>query len=758
MTIFEMFGKKMQVSKRSSETIKSEEIVETQLPLALEEFCVSAENCTASELIATLQLHRSISLDHLAARLGTSLLTISRWQRGDIHPSEPDRLKLATEVSNILNRVDELSDMKKVQSFAGRGARSSSTADKKQNKCLKVEFTVAPNAPIVDRLADASFWTGGGRKLSYRDLLSLHLRPAPTISEPAAEGVSAGKNTYTYDAHTYHTKVPPQGIAEVISRYLPEGGLVLDPFSGSGMTGVASLIVGADVILNELSPAASFISNCFTGHIDADYFSDGVKQLLERTDSLRKSLYSTTCRECTADTEIIYTVWSYKVKCTTCSHNFTLWDECRSYGKTVKDHKILKEFPCPACKTIIRKSRLTRSYSVPVMLGYKCCSKTIREHSLNHDDLLKIENINGSAVPHDGFFPTKPLPDGANLNQPKKHGLTSIDKFYTSRNLHAMSTLWYEINCVKDVVLAQYLAFTFTSLYQRVTKMSEFRFWGGSGNTANFNVPYIFREANVFATFERKAKSIHDHLSTTSSKYAGNAVVHTGSATDLSFLPNDSVDLIFTDPPFGANINYSEMNVLWESWLGSFTDNTKEAIVSKVQKKDLSAYKNLMVESLRECHRVLRVGHWMIVVFMISSSDVWEAIRSAVLDAGFSIERVDIFDKQHGTFKQYVSDNTAGCDLMLHCQKIDVLLRSEKSPSRESRRDVGEVLKLFLSTRSGGLPINPFIHVTREDEIDYRLLYSEFLASNFVSDIDVLDFMEFRRLVKLFVSNNAKSE
>lgn len=748
----------MQVSKRSSEVIKSEDFVEGQLSLTLEDVRASAEKSSASELIATLQSHTSISLDDLAARLGTSLLTISRWQRGDIHPSEPDRLKLAIEVSNILNRIDKLSGVSTAQAFVGRGARLNSTDAKKRNKSPIIDFAEAPNIPILYRLTDESFWTGGGRTLSYRDLLTVHSQPALTINEPVAEGVSAGKNTYTYDAHTYHTKVPPQGIAEVISRYLPQGGLVLDPFSGSGMTGVASLIVGADVILNELSPAASFISNCFTGHIDADYFADGVRCLLDRTASLRKSLYSTTCRECAADTEIIYTVWSYKVKCTACSHDFTLWDECRSYGATVKDHKILKEFPCPACKTVIKKSRLTRSYSVPVMLGYKCCSKTIREHPLNPDDLQKIKNINAAPVPHEGFFPTKPLPDGANLNQPKKHGLTSIDKFYTSRNLHAMSTLWYEINRVNDVVLAQYLAFTFTSLYQRVTKMSEFRFWGGSGNTANFNVPYIFREANVFATFERKAKSILDHLSTTSLKYAGNAVVRTGSATELSFLPNNSIDLIFTDPPFGANINYSEMNVLWESWLGSYTDNTKEAIVSKAQKKDLFAYKNLMGESLRECHRVLRVGHWMIVVFMISSSDVWEAIRSAILDSGFAIERVDIFDKQHGTFKHYVSDNTAGCDLMLHCRKIDVTRIAEKSPPSEDRRDVEEVLKIFLATRAGGLPINPFIHVTREDEIDYRLLYSEFLASNFVSDIDVLDFPKFRHLVKLFVSNNAKSE
>jgi len=113
-----------------------------------------------------------------------------------------------------------------------------------------------------------------------------------------------------------------------------------------------------------------------------------------------------------------------------------------------------------------------------------------------------------------------------------------------------------------------------------VTKLSEFRFWGGSGNTAHFNVPFIFNEANVFATFERKAASILDHLETTAVNYEGDRAVIAGSATDLNYLPDESIDFIFTDPPFGANINYSEMNILWESWLGEFTDATNEAIVN----------------------------------------------------------------------------------------------------------------------------------------------------------------------------------
>ena len=36
-------------------------------------------------------------------------------------------------------------------------------------------------------------------------------------------------------------------------------------------------------------------------------------------------------------------------------------------------------------------------------------------------------------------------------------------------------------------------------------------------------------------------------------------------------LPDSSVDYVFTDPPFGSNIYYSEASHIWESWLDAFT-------------------------------------------------------------------------------------------------------------------------------------------------------------------------------------------
>lgn len=672
----------------------------------------------------------------VAQYLGTSYISVARWIRGDIEPSA-DTIK---ELHELLARLNaglaiDLANLNTTRTFASRGIRKKTTADKYEGTIVLRD---EPGLPLLSRLKKGELWGNGEYLLA--EILSSHSEAAQTVKEAVAEGVSAGKNTYTYDAHTYHTKVPPQGIAQVLQKYLPEGGLVLDPFAGSGMTGVAALTTGHDVILNELSPAASFIANRFTSQCDPAALAAAVKVVTESLEDLRKTLYTTQCRTCGKEAELLFTVWSYKVICSECSKEFVLWDECRSYGNTVREHKFLREFPCPYCHHQVKKSRLARTTPVPVLVGYKCCGKAQSEVPPVEADLKLIAAIDAGKYLAEGFIPDFDLPDGVNLAQPKRHGLTNIKHFYTARNLAAMSQLWKAIHRVEDTNIAAFLGFVFTSLYQRVTRLSEYRFWGGSGNTANFNVPYIFNEANIFLTFERKARSIIDHLETTAKAYVGRCQVKTGSATDLSFLPDNSVDLIFTDPPFGANINYSEMNMLWESWLMSYTDATDEAIVNRVQKKDANRYQELMTQSLAESYRVLRPGHWMVLVFMNSSEDIWNRLRNAVLDAGFTIERIDIFDKQHGTFKQFVSDNTAGADLMLHCRKVENGNKQEVSTAEAKTISVKE----FLSQRNGTIPVLPYLHVKREADIDYRTLYSEYLAESLLLHGKMLDFATFR--------------
>lgn len=568
-------------------------------------------------------------------------------------------------------------------------------------------------------------------------------REKKKVTEPYTQNISSGKNTYVYDAHTYHTKVPPQGISLLIDYYTNPGEIVLDPFCGSGMTGVATLERGRRSILSDLSPAAVFIAENLCTPIDEALYMGEVNKLLSETEKLAEKLYKTTCRDCGRTTPLLYTVWSYGLICNKCEHEFVLWDVARDERETVKESKIKKEFDCPHCGQNIAKRSLKRTKRYPVQVGYKCCSKGNKEQTapLNADDFTLLDEIEREWPKQKIWHPKDKFPTGVNTRQPIAAGVDSIDKAYTTRALWSMAALWEKANSHPNEGIRKKLLFTLTSLYQRVTVFSEFRFWGGSGNIANYNVPQIMNEQNVFLTFLRKAKTISWYFRD-APKIPRELHISVNSACDLTHIPEKSIDFIFTDPPFGSNINYSEMNFLWESWLQNHTDHTEEAIVSKPQGKSAIDYKVLLCRAFLESHRVLRDDGWMCVVFHNSSEAIWQALQGAITDSGFVVRSAQTFDKQHGTFKMFVSENAVGYDLVLHCQK-----KSENDPpaSQFDKSKIDDFIRNRILS-----PENyqtHYLHVARNQEFDYRKLYAEWLCDTFSrSSIDI-DFESFRKLV-----------
>ena len=575
--------------------------------------------------------------------------------------------------------------------------------------------------------------------------------PVKVVDPPSSDTIAAGKNTYVYDAHTYHTKVPPEGIQVLIEHYTEPGDTVLDPFCGSGMTGVAAAHTGRKALLSDLSPAAVFIAYNLNTPIRSDRYLEAVYSILELSAELESRLYATRCRECGESTEMLYMVWSYGLLCKHCDDEFVLWDVARDEKPRVRDSKIRKEFECPNCGKWLVKRTLRRTHRYPVLVGYKCCSGGAKETTAPPDDLdlNKLSEIEENNSRHDLWYPTNIFPPGINTQQPISAGITTVDKAYTPRALWAMAHLWKLASSWPDEEVRDKLLFTLTSLYRRVTLFSEFRFWGGSGNTANYNVPAIMNEQNVFRAFERKAKTISWYFDSVSDMRLGDVSVSTQSACALPQLPDESVDYVFTDPPFGGNINYSEMNFLWESWLGVYTDNSQEAIINRVQKKGLDEYGDLLADSFAEVHRVLKDLGRLTVVFHNSSKQVWNALRNAIERAGFRVEGTQTFDKRHGTFKQFVSENAVGFDLVLHCRKSG---RSRVSKVLDSsRKEAVEFIRKELKQHYSDYVVR-YLHVKREDEFDFRRLYANWLAEVLPRAQVSLSFEEFRILSRETIS------
>jgi hypothetical protein len=207
----------------------------------------------------------------------------------------------------------------------------------------------------------------------------------------------------------------------------------------------------------------------------------------------------------------------------------------------------------------------------------------------------------------------------------------------------------------------------------RMSKLGTGYYFRGGGGAINAGVlgtlyiPSFSAENNVLRTMRIRLPKLYRVLRKT--QVWGEALTSTQSASQAVTESENSADYIFVDPPFGGNLMYSELNVLWEAWLRVFTNNEPEAIINNVQRKGLLEYQHLMEQCFREFYRLLRPGRWMTIEFHNSQNSVWNAIQEAVLRAGFMIADVRTLDKKQGTFKQVTTTAAVKQDLIISAYK-----------------------------------------------------------------------------------------
>ncbi|HQE50649.1 MAG TPA: hypothetical protein PKV93_15015, partial [Fervidobacterium sp.] len=288
--------------------------------------------------------------------------------------------------------------------------------------------------------------------------------------------------------------------------------------------------------------------------------------------------------------EVQYTVWSDVFICPNCSQEIVFWDVAfdQSEGK-VKD-----EFSCPHCFIdSLKKRDLERAWvtkfdpfqnttvrlakQVPVLVNYKAENGRF-ERAVDSFDLALIEKIEELEIPY--WCPTTPVPEGEKTIEPLRLGITHVHHFYTKRNLRALATLHNEVSKTS----VPFLKAWFTSGLQGTSKMYKFRANRSMGIlSGTLYVASLFTENSVLKHVSYKARDFARIVLIASERMC----LSTGTTSAPTNIPSDSVDYVFTDPPFGGNLMYSELNFLWEAWLGVFTNNKEEAVENKVQGKGL---------------------------------------------------------------------------------------------------------------------------------------------------------------------------
>ena len=545
--------------------------------------------------------------------------------------------------------------------------------------------------------------------------------------EPYVADVSEGKSGAIYSAHTYHTKVPYKAIIPFIKHYTEPGDIVFDGFCGSGMTGVAVQMSGRCAILCDLSTAATFIAYNYNTPVDVAAFEREAKRILQEVEAECVWMYETWHPHCDhpdrVQGRINYTVWSDMFRCPYCSADVIFWTEAvdKATGSASQ------EFKCPKCNAAVSKKNLDRvllpngmTKQIPVMINYSV-GRDRYEKRTDQFDLEVHERIGARQIPY--WYPhdrMMHMPEGVEVwgdNWRPGRNFQTIADLYTKRGLWAMSLLWNAASSVRDHRVSAWLKFWIHSVGLSMSRLNRYRRNAYSQVNQQLSgtlyLGSLSAEVSPWYALTGKMKRLRQ----ASVGRSGQAIISTCSATDQQHIRDDSIDYVFTDPPFGDNLTYGELNFPWESWLRVFTNTGPEAIISEIQQKDLEEYRDLMTACFGEMYRILKPGRWITVVFHNSKASVWNAIQDALARAGFLVAQVTIMDKQQGTFKQVTSPGAVKNDLIINAYK------PHKSFEERFLQRAGYGLEQeFVAQHLGMLPVEPNL------ERSPQMLYSKMLA------------------------------
>lgn len=445
-----------------------------------------------------------------------------------------------------------------------------------------------------------------------------------------------------YEMHKYWGKKPSGDLLHLIEKYSNEGDLVLDPFAGYGVFVCEAYLNGRNAIGNDLNPASVFIQEqLLERNIDLDEFQKAMNEVLEDLSYLNERWFTTTCKVCGKKAEITATLRGKddsplmnKVSCT-CSRagiECSLEKSEVSYLKELEDNI---EIPPHPCTELIRNGRISA-----------------------------LDNM-------------------------------TTDSLFTKRALICHISLFEKINNIENRLIRDFAMLVFTSNLANCSKLvppinSRGPMAPGAWMTG-FYIGDTYLENNVFHYFKnRVAKAISGKVDFYKNNNTLNSIKDVGKVTDTRQFSNDtrgylitqsdtkklpfqsnSIDYIFTDPPYGDSVPYFEQSAIWNTWLQKEIDYSNEVVVSdaKSRSKRIDEFTDDINKCIKEIYRVLRPQKYFSITFHSISGGEWYAITRACLEAGFTLEELKLLTQKTFSPRQLNRKMTIKGDILITFQK-----------------------------------------------------------------------------------------
>ena len=373
------------------------------------------------------------------------------------------------------------------------------------------------------------------------------------------------------------------------------------------------------------------------------------------------------------------------------------------------------------------------------------------------EDLELYESAKRQLAELDPPLPRVPIADGRNTRQILNYGYRHWHELFNERQLLALSTLAQGIVYLPKGPARDALAVLFSGVLEFNNMFASYKgegtgavrhmlshhihnpqrmpqeahLWGTPQSSGAFSTLYRSRLLRALdyreAPFEialdghpgaRRVRKVF-HVSPRMGRKITNSYPKNGlpkgaiylscGSSARTDLPDKSVDLVVTDPPFFDNVHYSELADFFHVWQELYFANGRRENTSttrhseEVQDTDSSAFAEKLRAVFAECRRVLRDGGRLVFSYHHSREDGWTAVANAVLGAGFSLTQSQpVKSEMSVAAPKNQAKEPIDLDMLLVCRKKQEDERSKvEHPEAMRRAEAAAEDRVSRFNRSG---------------------------------------------------------
>lgn len=439
--------------------------------------------------------------------------------------------------------------------------------------------------------------------------------------------LKAKTHTAEYQLHKYWARKPHNIVRDMISRYSPTNGIVIDPCCGSGVAVYEAKKLGRTAYGFDVNPVACNISSVLVSPPDRSKFMTCITNILKRIQLEVGSIYSWNGKT------IRYCIHDIVVQCENCGKRVS-FSEAGNKGKT----KV-----CPGCAQKLR-------FNLENLKSTKITGVVFEGESeiCRNDHVLEAQMKASSMVFHRDLFERFDMPFDENRRILAFAGMTTRNLF-TDRNFSLICLLASEIANIEDEkirVCAQvFLTASVAQCSRLIASRNNLKTGGPAWSIPGFWVPATHLETNPICHFKARLKRFEKGLAVL--EKANNNTIATiekcDGAVGMNRLYQKGIraDMIFFDPPYGDSIPYMEFSAMWNSFLGQKPDTKKDISVSDRMKKDDSwaLYAAGLNKIVSSAYHVLADNGKIVVTFNNNDIRAWKILLTSFQSNGFRCSR-----------------------------------------------------------------------------------------------------------------------